>query len=214
MPDKLFAMANYPPPPQYGAPYNANGFMARAPGAPNNGAFQYAYQAPSQGLYMNGHTSVSTAPQVNTHSFQNNAQGAAAFASSVVNRNSPGYASQAYSHTGSHTYSLAQQIPPSTHVHAHSRSPTENLIPPTFADGARAQAEETKDVVVDDSDLEDGEVDDQEIEEPVNASGNKEMGSSFSRPSLQNSKSGAGAVSDDVNSSSMSEVPSQYFKGI
>lgn len=223
-------MSNYPPP-QYGLPYNPNEYMAPSAGAYNGGVSQYPYQSQTNAAYLHGQVQSSgvspapPAPHTNAYLFNANAQRVIS-PSNRVNGNFSGYGNQQYSHALppppyppvpiSFGTSHFPQPPaptnsavPSIHAHLaseppHPRSPIKHQS---------TQAVDSRDVVSAESDLEDGEVDDEESDKPSNTSVSNEMGFTFSRSS-QNEEYNSAVANLSSSLPNMPEyIPSSQLQG-
>ena len=178
-------MSNYPPP-TFGIPFNPNGHMEPLVGSYDHGLpqYPYSYQNPSS-LYGQGHANgMPTVPRtnVNTQSFRSNAQGVTTSSSGNEVNGAP------YPRYGGHIQYSSFQSPafsqtPSAHVQPSyeaqpfSRASTNSNLPPdpstVFSNLHVAAEVQSRNIGDSDavppalSELEDGELDDEEVEEPT-----------------------------------------------
>ena len=166
-------MASYPWYPQYGGVYNAQDHTTQRDGVLDPTVTRHPYGFANDLPYMNGNTAREAAtvlPHVNTSSFQVNGSRSISPRDEVMQNNSivsggrPSLNAPPLSSTQILPHSNSQLQAGSTPVQAAS-SATVNLIKTTDA------AE---------SDIEDGEVDDEGIDKPSNAIKEAEMGAMFS----------------------------------
>lgn len=211
-------MSDYPPAPQLGTRDHPN-YYHHTPSAQayNTEMSQYRYQSRAQSSYTNAHTqglsnSINPPPHANAYSFHANAQ--APFESGV-NGTSAEHNHQAHPHTLSLHPSPHAPTPfdPLYFSQVSVQAPANPNIPPSHIQpllkqrshqaSVREQSPEQKgleSIVPCESDLEDGEVDDQEIDKSSNLSELNDMGVNFSRSLRQseNEKNNL-AVEDSSN---------------
>ena len=179
-------MSNYPPPPTFGTPFNPNGHMEPIVSSYDHGLpqYPYSYQNPSS-LYGQGQTNgmpVVTHTNVNTQSFRSNAQGVRTSSSGneVNEAPYPRYGGQIqYSSFQSPTFpqTPSAHVQPSYEARPFSQPSKHSHLPPdssTVLSNLHVAAE-VQSMNIGDSDavppalseLEDGELDDEEAEEPT-----------------------------------------------
>ena len=192
-------MSNYPQPPQYGTPLHPNSYHSSLPGISTTAISQYPFQAPTQPQYMHGQPQARDFPDrdltTNVHSFNTNDQGGIVHA----NRESRAFIEQPH-----RTFPQAHPLP--THTSASnlldgsqfdqasiqtpqypSRSSSQqqlglrNSKPRVCNDNQTSRPEDLKSIDQHESDLEDGEVDDEGGDKVPSPSEAIEMGSTFSK---------------------------------
>ena len=193
-------MSNYPSVPEYGTPYIPNGYAAQTGKAYSAEMSQFPYQVRRESPYTHAHVKgpsngMTPAPHANAHSFDANAQSVVT-SSNRVNNTLPKATTNIYPHE--------LDFPPYTLVplsydnsffpHSSFQNPTNSTVPsslthppsklPDLRSPSKDHTPEPKNprsTISPASDLEDGEVDDEEIGELSNSSEENEMGLKFSR---------------------------------
>lgn len=194
-------MSDYHPP-KYGTSYHPSGHIASLAGTYSTESSRYTYQNQTQAAYLHGPgrpNGVSRTPHANAYSFNFNGQGVTP-PGNGVNYGFPGYGTQPYpdvlppppspvriSFGTSHFPQSSNQASttstvPSTHADLPSQPPNPQLLVKTHV----ALTEDPKeDAILAASDLEDGEVDDEESDTSSKFSEANAMGVNFSRASAQ-----------------------------
>lgn len=192
------------PPPRYGMPCTP-GYSAPIASTYQSSVLQYPQHARTQSSYVHTHArgpsnGMEPTPHVNSYSVQANAQNGAT-SGEEVNRTFAESANQAYPHIlPPQSYPFVPVPLDNTHFSQSSiQPPTNTTIPPSriyhssksssLFQPKRSQgpdSEHSKSIVPAVSDLEDGEVDDEEIDKLSNTSGEIDMGLKFSRFPQQN----------------------------
>ena len=219
-------MSDYPPVPQFGTAYPPILYDAPAAETYNSGMSQHPYQPRMQSSYTDAHPqtlshAMTPTPHANAYSFRANGQGTGQ-AVNEINGASSGYYDREYPATAStHPPTHAQNPFPGSYF-----SQSSNLLPanPTisqthiqpplepsnhlpYLNKQNPQQEGARSSTHSESELEDGEVDDQENSKLSNASGVNEMGDIFSRPSHQGGNEGVNPTSKTSNSKHHTSEP-------
>jgi len=225
-------MSNYPSL-QYGTSYNPSGYMPPSAGTYNAGSSQYPYQSQTQAPYLHGQVpsnGVLPAPHTNAYSFNVNGQGVTPPSNGVIQPFS-GYGTQPYTHalpqplvppipipsgTSQFPQTPNQASTTSTVLSTHAYQPSEPSRSRPPVKSQNTDAENPKDVNLAASDLEDGEVDDEESDKPSTLSEANEMGVEFFRASVQGQSEAngyTGGNSSNGNTNLMHGVSSGQIQG-
>ena len=194
-------MANYPPPPPYGPPFNTNSHIAPPVAAYNPGMPQHPYQQHGQAPYYYGQSQPNgqpPTPHMNSYSYHVNGHGTSPIPGHPVNpTNFVGYGNQVY-HSA---------IPPPPYPHAQIPSGVPSYVPhpapqfPTVSNSAshstpltptpidvqevvkpqQTDIESLNHPTPHASELEDGEVNDGDSDTLAHSPDADKMGSSFSQ---------------------------------
>lgn len=191
-------MANYPPPPPYGPPFNTNSHIAAPVAAYNPGMPQHPYQQHGQTPYYHGQSQPNgqpPTPHMNSYSYHVNGQGTPPIPGHPVNHtNFVGYGNQVYhSAIPPPPAQIPSVVPsylpyPAHHFPTISNSASHSTaLTPTPIDAQEAVKPQQTDVeslnhpTPHASELEDGEVNDGESDTLAHSPDADKMGSSFSR---------------------------------
>ncbi len=195
-------MSNYPAAPQYGAPYTPNGYNFPPQTTHGTGISQYQYDARIQSSYGRAHAQspsngVKPNPQANVNSFRTNAQRLAppgsrvndAFSESANQSNPSAFPLQSHppvpipfdSSVFSRSPIQASTRPAAQISHRFPPAEISNIQISAARQNSPQENPETRVSAI--SDLEDGEVDDEEIDGLLNPSQTSKMEVLSSRPS-------------------------------
>lgn len=221
-------MSNYPPPPTFGTPFNHNGHMEPPAGSYDHGLRQYTYpyqnasslQGQTNGMHTVPHTNA------NTNSFRSNAQGVTTPSSGNEVSGAP------YALYGGQTQygdfqSPAFPLTPFAHgapfYEARTFSqPSINLNPPSSSSTVFPNLAVAADVPSTDigssytvpralSDLEDGELDDEEVEKPT---GHSRASTTTSSGLSQHQRHENEDSTDRISGQRVTNAPSEPLPGL
>ena len=194
-------MSAYPSAPHYGARHPSNGFYPSQGVRNNNGVSQYPFQASAQPSYTYDHdqstpNGITPGSCTNEHSFNTNAQGIRPQGSEVndtypepSNQHNPClYPSESHQPV---PYSYDNSLLTQSSIQASANPTTISGYQPSDLASENLQASvrnlephlrNSEDIIPAASELEDGEVDDQELDTFSKSPERNEMGQIFSRP--------------------------------
>ncbi len=228
-------MSNYPPP-QYGMSYNPSGHMASLPGTYSTESSQYIYHNQTQPAYLHGPgppNGVSPTPYANVQSFNVNGQGITP-PGNGVNQGFPGYNTQPFHNVlppppfppvripfgNSHSHQASSQnLTKATVPLAQGYLPSESSEAPLQEKSGIALTEHPEGAILPTSDLEDGELDDEESDRSSNLTESNAMGVNLSRapaqgPNEENGLTGKNVLNGSNNNTheiSPGQLQGDYF---
>ena len=220
----LLKMSHFPPVPYFGTPYVSEGNISPNGGTHNAGASQHSYQVRAPSSYVQAHAQgqingVAPSSQANSHSFYANTQRPAH--GNGIHGTLTEFANQPSSHAFN-----PQQFSPASTLYDSSKFPqsfnsalpnTTNLSNQIYPrpkisnlqQNAHTQNRQSQKVVSaahSVSDLEDGEVGDEEIDEAIKIPASTDMGLNFSRNSQHSGIGGPVATAETLSNQRASSI--------